>query len=77
MCADAESPDDVLRVIEAGWDRLNAMLGAGEVDGAAAGGLLVRMERIRAKETAARAGVLRGFDAADAHDADGYGSSPA
>src|ERR1700689_19304 len=30
---------------------------------------------VQAKLTAAHAGLLRRFDAADAHDADGYGSS--
>jgi hypothetical protein len=71
------SPADALRAAEAALDHFNAQLGAGVAGGAGSGDLLVRLERIGAKHTAARAGVLRRFDAADAHDADGYGSTSA
>lgn len=71
------SPDDTLRVIEAAWHHFHSLLEAGAVAGATSGGLLIQLERIGAQQTAAQAGVLRRFDAADAHDADGYGSSSA
>jgi hypothetical protein len=48
---------------------------AGGLDGAACGEVLVALGEIQAKLTAAHAGFLRAFDAADAHDTDGYGSS--
>ncbi len=47
------------------------------LDGAACGELLICLGEVQAKLTAAHAGFLRRFDAADAHDADGYGSSSA
>jgi hypothetical protein len=47
------------------------------LDGSACGGLLIVLGEIQAKLTAAHAGLLRRFDAANAHDADGYGSSSA
>ena len=43
--------------------------------GAACGEVLIALGEIQAKLTAAHAGFLRAFDAADAHDADGYGTS--
>jgi hypothetical protein len=46
-----------------------------DLDGAACGEVLLALGRIQAKHAAARAEFLRRFDAADAHDADGYGSS--
>ncbi|MGH3207498.1 MAG: DUF222 domain-containing protein [Trebonia sp.] len=46
-----------------------------DLDGAACGELLIALGQVQAKLTAAQAGLLRRFDAADAHDADGYGSS--
>ncbi len=48
---------------------------AAQLDGTACGELLVRLGEVQAKLTAAHATLLRRFDAADAHDADGYGSS--
>ena len=68
------SPSDALRVAEAALDFLNSSA-AGDMDGAACGETLLALGRIQAKATAAHAGTLRRFDAADAHDADGYGSS--
>ena len=57
----------------AALDYLNAAVTG--LDGAACGDLLVALGEIQAKVTAAHAGLLRRFDAAGAHDADGYGSS--
>ncbi len=45
--------------------------------GSACGDLLIALGEVRGKLTAAHAGLLRRFDAANAHDADGYGSSSA
>ncbi len=45
------------------------------LNGAACGELLIVLGEVQAKLTAAHAGLLRRFDAADAHDADGYGST--
>jgi hypothetical protein len=60
----------------AAMDYLNSAAVA-DLDGAACGELLVGLGEIQAKLTAAHAGFLRRFDAANAHDADGYGSSSA
>jgi hypothetical protein len=48
-----------------------------DLPGAACGPVLIALGRIGAKQAAARAEFLRRFDAADAHDADGYRSSSA
>ena len=48
-----------------------------DLGGAACGGLLIALGEVQAKLTAAHARLLRRFDAADGHDADGYGSSSA
>ena len=45
------------------------------LNGSACGGLLIALGEVQAKLTAAHAALLRRFDAANAHDADGYGSS--
>jgi hypothetical protein len=58
----------------AALDFLNAGAAAG-LAGTACGEVLTALGEIQAKLTAAHAAVLRRFDAADAHDADGYGSS--
>ena len=47
------------------------------LDGPACGELLIALGEVQAKATAAHAALLRRFDTADAHDADGYGSSSA
>jgi hypothetical protein len=65
-----------LRVAGAALDYLNSDSVA-HLDGAACGGLLIALGEIQAKLTAAHAGFLRRFDATNAHDADGYGSSSA
>jgi hypothetical protein len=67
------SPVEALRVACAALDYVNSA----EVAGAACGEVLVALGEVQAKLAAAHAGALRRFDAADAHDADGYGSSAA
>ena len=62
-----------LAVVGAALDYLNAAVA--DLDGSACGDLLVALSGVQAKLTAAHAGLLRRFDTADAHDADGYGSS--
>jgi hypothetical protein len=57
-------------------DYLNSPAAAG-LDGAACGEALIALGEVQAKLAAAHATLLRRFDAADAHDADGYGSSSA
>jgi hypothetical protein len=70
-----DSASDALQVAGAALDYLNSRATAGLVDGAVCGELLVGLGEVQAKLTAAHAGLLRRFDAADGHDADGYGSS--
>ena len=67
---------DALRVAHASADYL-AGPDAALLDPAALGGVLTCLGELQAKLTAAQAGFLRRFDAADAHDADGYGTSSA
>ena len=67
---------EALRMTRAGLDYLNGP-GAGELDAAACGSALRSLAEIHAKFTAAHASVLGRFDAADAHDSDGYGTSAA
>ena len=67
---------DAVRVAGAALDYLNSGCVA-DLDGAACGDLLIGLGEIQAKLTAAYADFLRRFDAADAHNADGYGSSSA
>ena len=67
---------DALRMMNAGLDYLNGP-GAGELDAASCGSVLRSLGEIEAKFTAAHASVLARFDAADAHDSDGYGTSAA
>jgi len=57
----------------AAMDYLNTAVA--DLDGSSCGELLIALGQVQAKLTAAHAGLLRRFDAADAHDADGYGSS--
>src|ERR1700734_2407486 len=65
---------DALRMMNAGLDYLNGPEGA-DLDAAACGSVLRSLGEIEAKFTAAYAAVLARFDAADAHDSDGYGTS--
>jgi hypothetical protein len=67
---------DALRMMNAGLDYLNGPDGA-ELDAAACGSVLRSLAAVEAKFTAAHASVLARFDAADAHDCDGYGNSAA
>jgi hypothetical protein len=81
MCtADGEafggSVAEALRVACAAADFLNSPAAA-DLDGTGCGDVLVALGELRSKLAAAQAGFLRRFDAADAHDADGYATSSA
>jgi uncharacterized protein DUF222/HNH endonuclease len=77
VCGDAfDGASDALRVAGAALDYLNSAV-VGGLNSATCGELLIGLGEIQAKLTAAHAGFLRRFDAAAAHDADGYGSSSA
>jgi hypothetical protein len=67
---------EALRMANATMDYLNGP-GAGELDAAVCGPVLRSLGEIEAMFTAAHAAVLARFDAADAHDSDGYGTSAA
>jgi Domain of unknown function (DUF222) len=67
---------EALRMADATMDYLNGP-GAGELDAASYGAVLRSLGEIQAKLTAAHCSVLARFDAADAHDCDGYGTSAA
>src|SRR5215472_13628485 len=67
---------EALRLAHAGLDYLNSPAAA-ELHAAGAGGVLTSLGELQAKVTAAHAAFLRRFDAAGAHDADGYGTSAA
>ena len=67
---------EALRMANASLDYLNGKA-ADEVDAAGSGAVLRSLAEVQAKFTAAHAAVLGRFDAADAHDADGYGTSAA
>src|SRR5579863_8598363 len=67
---------DALRMMNAGLDYLNGP-GAADLDPAGCGAVLRSLAEVQAKFTAAHAAVLARFDAADAHDSDGYGNSAA
>lgn len=67
---------EALRMGDAFADYLNSPA-ATELDGSACGETIVALTMIRSKLAAAQAAILGRFDAADAHDADGYGSSSA
>jgi hypothetical protein len=66
---------EALVMLAGSLDRLNAAVAAGEIPEAGLGGVLLELESAGAKYAAARSGVLSQFDAADAHDADGYQTS--
>jgi hypothetical protein len=79
MCAPDGAPGSVaeaLRMAGASMDYLNSPA-ATDLPAAACGQALTALGEIQAKATAAHATFLRRFDAADAHDADGYGTSSA
>src|SRR4029077_21050771 len=67
---------DALQMVNAGLDYLNGP-GAVELDAGAFGSVLRSLAAVQAKFPAAHATVLARFDAADAHDSDGYGNSAA
>ena len=62
-----------------GWGgaRLPELRAGDELDPAALGEVLTTLGDLQGRLAAAHAAFLRRFDAADAHDADGYGSSSA
>jgi hypothetical protein len=66
---------EALRVAEHAVDYLNSPAVTG-LPGAACAEALLALGRIQAKQAAARAGFLRRFDAADAHDAAAKPPSP-
>jgi hypothetical protein len=70
------SAREALRLVESGLDYLNSSQTAG-MDPAAMGEVLTALGDLQGKLAAAHAAFLRRFDAANAHDADGYGSSSA
>ena len=83
MCVDAshasgapQSVAEALRMARSAADYLNTPEAAG-LDGTACGEALVALGEIQAKLAAADMEFLRRFDAADAHDADGYGTTSA
>src|SRR5579863_2696657 len=65
---------EALRLANATMDYLNGPE-AGDLDPAGCGAVLRSLGEVQAKFTAAHAAVLARFDAADAHDGDGYGTS--
>jgi hypothetical protein len=67
---------EALRVGGAFADYLNSPA-AGDLDGSACGEALVALGRIQSRLAAAHTAFLRRFDAAGAHDSDGFGSSSA
>jgi Domain of unknown function (DUF222) len=75
MCA-PQSVAGALGMARAAVDYLNAPDAAG-LDGASCGEVLVALGEIQTKLAAAQTEFLRRFDAADAHDTDGYRSSSA
>jgi hypothetical protein len=60
-------------MVDAGLDCLNGPLAA-DMPAAGLGEVLVSLGELQAKFAAAHAALLARFDAADAHDADGYGT---
>jgi len=80
MCARGDrvpgSAAEALAMAGAALDYLNSPA-ADALEGSGCGDVLIALGEIRSKATAAHVGFLRRFDAADAHDADGYGTSSA
>ena len=67
------SASQALALADAAMDYVNAAVAT--LNGGACGDLLIALGEVQAKLTAAHAGLLHRFDAAEAHDTDGYGSS--
>jgi hypothetical protein len=80
MCTTADpfpgTAADALRMAGAGLDFLNSPA-AGDLQTAAVGEVLTSLSDLQSRLAAARAALLRRFDAADGHDDDGYGTSSA
>jgi len=74
MCRSIDSISAALRAAQEAADFLNSPA-ATETDGAASGEVLTALAAVRDKLAAANAALLRRFDAADAHAADGYPNS--
>src|SRR5215469_9939694 len=75
----AQAPGNLAQALAmagAALDFLNSPAAA-DLPGSASGEVLAALGELHSKLTAARAGFLRRFDAADGHDGDGYGSSSA
>jgi hypothetical protein len=70
---DFASAPAALAMADAAMDYVNTAIDG--LDGTACGELLIALGEVQAKLTAAHAGLLRRFDATNAHDVDGYGSS--
>jgi hypothetical protein len=68
---------EALRMAAAAVEYLNSPAAAGELESAGLGEVLAALGDLQGRLAAAHATFLRRFDAADAHDADGYGSSSA
>jgi hypothetical protein len=68
------SAAEALRAGDAVADYLNSPAAA-ELDGASCGEALIAVGRIQSRLAAAQAALLARFDAADAHDSDGYATS--
>ena len=66
-----DSAPQAVAMADAAMDYLNAAVAG--LDGSACGDLLIALGALQAKLTAAHAGLLRRFDPAGAHDADGTG----
>ena len=75
-CAGPGTVADALRLAEMALDFLNSPAAA-ELPGSACGDTLTVLGDLRGRLAAAHASFLRRFDAANAHDGDGYGSSSA
>jgi hypothetical protein len=77
VCTDGDqvpgSVGEALRMAHASLDCLNGPAGA-DLPATGLGEVLVSLAEIQAKFTAAHAALLARFDAADAHDGDGYGT---
>ena len=65
---------EALRMMDAALDCLDGPTGA-ELEASSLGGMLRSLNGISGRFAAVRAAILARFDAAEAHDADGYGSS--
>jgi hypothetical protein len=78
-CGGEEAPRNVaeaLQMARAGLEYLNSAA-ADDLDAASLGEVLAALGDLQGRLAAAHATFLRRFDAADAHDADGYASSSA